>query len=157
MSRLITSTMTCTLIGLLPIPVMAQNPEAKSVLSSSQSTSSADAHRNNEKWIGTWAAAPQPSMPGRIQSFRNQSLRLIVHTSSGGTKVRITISNTFGDHPLRIGGAHIARRAAEAEIDPTSDRTLKFNGHASTTVSERSMVVSDPVELDVLVEGGVVV
>lgn len=149
MSRLITSTMTCTLIGLLSIPVIAQNPEAKSVLSSSQSTSSADAHRNDEMWIGTWAAAPQPSMPGRIQSFRNQSLRLIVHTSSGGTKVRITISNTFGDHPLRIGGAHIARRAAEAEIDPTSDRTLKFNGHASTTVTARSMVVSDPVELDV--------
>jgi hypothetical protein len=72
-----------------------------------------------------------------------------VHTSAGGTKVRITISNTFGDHPLLIGGAHIARRTAAAEIDPTSDRTLMFLGRSSTRVPARSMVVSDPVELDV--------
>src|SRR5207245_4172430 len=92
---------------------------------------------------------PQPFMPGSLQSFRNQSLRLIVHTSAGGTKVRIKISNTFGDHPLLIGGAHIARRTAAADIDPTSDRTLMFHGRSSTTVPARSMVVSDPAELDV--------
>ena len=88
-------------------------------------------------------------MPGSLQSFRNQSLRLIVHTSAGGTKVRIKISNTFGDHPLLIGGAHIVRRTAAAGIDPTSDRTLMFHGRSSTTVPARSMVVSDPAELDV--------
>src|SRR5947208_3037758 len=65
------------------------------------------------------------------------------------TKVRIKISNTFGDHPLLIGGAHIARRTAAADIDPTSDRTLMFHGRSSTTVPARSMVVSYPAELDV--------
>ena len=100
-------------------------------------------------WIGTWATAPEPSLPGHPQTFRNQSLRLIVHTSAGGTKVRIKISNTFGYRPLVIGGAHIARRASGADIDPTSDRTLTFRGHAFTRVAARSMVVSDPVDLDV--------
>jgi lysophospholipase L1-like esterase len=105
--------------------------------------------RGGQQWIGTWASAPQPAAPNRAQTFRNQSLRLIVHTSVGGTKVRIKLSNIFGDQPLLIGAAHIARRTAEAEIDPASDRKLTFRGQASTTIPARAMVVSDPVDWDV--------
>jgi hypothetical protein len=72
-----------------------------------------------------------------------------VHTSTGGTRVRIKISNTFGDHPLVIGSAHIARRADAADVDPTSDRTLKFEGKSSTTVAAGSTAVSDPAPLEV--------
>ncbi len=111
--------------------------------------SRADVNQDRTQWIGTWATAPQPFLPEGLQTFRNQSLRLIVHTSAGGTKVRIKISNTYGDRPLLIGGAHVARRAAAADIEPSSDRTLMFHGHSSTTVPARSMVVSDPVGLDV--------
>jgi lysophospholipase L1-like esterase len=111
--------------------------------------SGADAGRDAKRWIGTWATAAQPFVPESLQTFRNQSLRLIVHTSAGGTKVRIKISNTYGDGPLLIGGAHIARRTAAAEIDPRSDRVLKFQGKSSTTVAAGSMVVSDSVALDV--------
>jgi hypothetical protein len=111
--------------------------------------SSDDVNRNGSQWIGTWAAAPQPFQPRSLQTFRNQSLRLIVHTSAGRKKVRIKISNTYGDRPLLLGGAHIARRTAAADIDPASDRTLKFCGHPSTTIPARAMAVSDPVELDV--------
>jgi lysophospholipase L1-like esterase len=113
------------------------------------SAPSAGDNRDGQRWVGTWATAPQPSPGGNPQTFRNQSLRLIVHTSAGGTKVRIKISNTFGDQPLLIGSAHIARRTVAADIDPTSDRRVLFRGHASTTVAKRSMVVSDPVELNV--------
>jgi lysophospholipase L1-like esterase len=109
----------------------------------------ADAGSRRQHWTGTWASAPQASIPGTSQTFHNQSLRLIVHTSAGGSKVRIKISNTFGDQPLLIGAAHIARRSSGADIDPASDRTLTFAGHASTTVPPRSMVVSDPADLDV--------
>jgi len=104
--------------------------------------SGADVNRDPKQWIGTWATSPQPFLPGSVLSFRNQTLRLIVHTSAGGTKVRIRISNTFGDQPLHIGGAHIARRTSAADIDPTSDRALMFRGHSSTEVLARSMVVS---------------
>jgi lysophospholipase L1-like esterase len=72
-----------------------------------------------------------------------------VHTSVGGAKVRVKISNTYGDQPVLIGDAHIARRTVASEIDPASDRTLKFHGEKSTTIPKRSMVVSDPVDLDV--------
>jgi len=108
-----------------------------------------DPNRDAKQWIGTWATAAQPFLPGSLQTYRNQSLRLIVHTSAAGTKVRIKISNIYGDSPLLIGGARIARRTAAAEIDPRSDRMLRFKGKSFTTVPVGSMVVSDPVELDV--------
>ncbi len=128
------------LVVLAATIVAATNPEIAS--------GSAN-HKARGGWIGTWATAAQPSLPGTAQSFRNQSVRLIVHTSAGGKKVRIKISNTFGDQPLIIGSAHIARRTAGADIDPASDRTLRFQGQKSTTIAARSMAVSDPVDLEV--------
>lgn len=101
------------------------------------------------KWVGTWAAAPQAAVKGPTQTFHNQTLRLIVHTSVGGKKVRIKISNTFGDQPLLIGAAHVARRSSEADIDPASDCALKFHGRSSVTIPPRSLAVSDPADLDV--------
>ena len=158
MNRLIANTFIYALIVLLPIPAMAQNPATKPVLNMGDSNSNrspnpaiasrVDVNRDGEQWIGTWATAPQPFIPGSLQTFRNQSLRLIVHTSAGGTKVRIKISNTYGDGPLLIGGAHIARRTAAAETDPRSDRIVTFQTKSSTTVAAGSMVVSDPVEMD---------
>jgi lysophospholipase L1-like esterase len=104
---------------------------------------------DGQRWIGTWATAAQPSPPGRVQAFRNQTLRLIVHMSIGGPKVRIKISNTFGDGPLLIGGAHIARRTTAADIDTASDRALTFGGQLSTTIPAGSTAVSDPADLNV--------
>lgn len=101
------------------------------------------------KWIGTWATAPQAAVKGPVQTFHNQSLRLIVHASVGGKRVRVRVSNTFGDQPLLIGAAHIARRASGADIDPASNRTLKFDGRSSVTIPPHSMIVSDPADLDV--------
>jgi len=102
-----------------------------------------------QNWIGTWAAAPQAAPQGPVDAFHNQTVRLIVHTSAGGKKARIKISNIFGDQPLLIGAARIARRASEANVDAASDRALKFHGNASTTIPPHSMAVSDSVDLEV--------
>ncbi|HZQ22792.1 MAG TPA: SGNH/GDSL hydrolase family protein [Terriglobales bacterium] len=130
MNRRLANTLTCVLIGLLCTLALPQDT-------------------NGKHWIGTWAAAPQPAAPGRLQRFQNQTLRLIVHTSAGGRKIRIKVSNLYGEHSLFIGGAHIARRAEGADIDPATDRALKFHGQSSTNVAAGSMVVSDPIALDV--------
>jgi len=132
----------CSLVGITALLLLAGINRAGAASSSAKDSDS-------RHWIGTWATAAQPSAPGQPQMFRNQTLRLIVHTSAGGRSVRIRISNTFGDQPLVIEGAHIARRADGASIDPGSDRTLTFRQRASTTIPARSMVVSDPVEMAV--------
>jgi lysophospholipase L1-like esterase len=100
-------------------------------------------------WVGTWAASPQPAPEGDHTSYADQTLRLVVHTTVGGTRVRVRIANLFDDHDVVIGAAHVARRAVEATIDPRSDRTLRFGGSTSVTLRARSSAWSDPVDLDV--------
>ena len=108
------------------------------------------AQGSGARWIGTWATAPQPFMPGTLKTFRNQTLRLIVHTSIGGTRLRIRLSNTYGDRPLICGSAHVARRTAGPDVEPTSDRILTFDGRPAVTVPRGTTIVSDAVQFAVL-------
>jgi lysophospholipase L1-like esterase len=102
-------------------------------------------------WVTTWGASPVAPLPTNTTNpgFTNQTVRLIVHTSIGGDKVRVRLSNAFGTSSLVVGAAHIALQASGAEVVPGSDRALTFSGHASTTIPPGALAVSDPVELDV--------
>ena len=81
--------------------------------------------------------------------FTNQTLRQIVHTSIGGNRARVVLSNRFGTAPLTIAAAHVALRDKEATIVPQSDRVLTFSGRPTITMPAGAMVYSDPVELNV--------
>jgi lysophospholipase L1-like esterase len=72
-----------------------------------------------------------------------------VHTSIGGDRVRVVVSNAFGTEPLAIGAAHIALRDKEAAIALQSHRALTFNGNLSTIVPPGAVMLSDPVTLTV--------
>src|SRR5690349_218084 len=51
---------------------------------------------STERWTGTWGTAPAgPPAPANVQTFTDQTLRLVVHTSIGGNRVRIRVSNEF--------------------------------------------------------------
>jgi lysophospholipase L1-like esterase len=105
--------------------------------------------RDAERWTATWATGPAGPSPGATPTFANQTLRQIVHTSVGGVRVRVKLSNAFGSEPVVIGGAHVARRMTGARIDPRSDRRLSFSGVDHVTIPVGALVVSDPVELEV--------
>src|SRR5689334_12092027 len=107
------------------------------------------ARAEDPHWIGTWATAPQAVMPRRLETFHDETLRLIVHVSVGGTRVRIHLSNVYGEQPLEVREARIARRASGADIDPTADRALTFGGRASVTIPAHAGATSDAVELEV--------
>jgi lysophospholipase L1-like esterase len=130
-----------------------------------------------EHWVSTWATSPQqprpfpaprppappaagaatpapptPPAPPRPQpttSFHNQTLRMIAHTSIGGRRVRIELSNAFGSTPLGIGAAHIALRDTESGVVPASDRTLLFGGRPTCWIPPGAVLISDAVNLDV--------
>jgi len=59
--------------------------------------------------------APQPFI-----QFTNQTLRQIVHTSIGGSKARVVLSNAYGTAPVTIGGAHLALRDKQGAIQAAS-------------------------------------
>jgi lysophospholipase L1-like esterase len=105
---------------------------------------------SGERWVGTWGAGPGgPPLAAITQIFTDQTVRLIVHTSIGGTRVRIRLSNEPGSTPLRIGSAHVAIRAAGADIQPGSDRVLTFGGYPGVTLPPGAPALSDPVDLNV--------
>ena len=98
---------------------------------------------------GGGARAGGPPAPPAPLNFRNQTLREIVHTSLGGDRVRVTLSNAFGTLPLEVGAAHVALRDKDAAIKASSDRPLTFGGSAATMIAAGAVVVSDPVSLTV--------
>jgi len=101
------------------------------------------------RWVGTWAAAPQAFMPGSLETFDNQTVRLVVHTSVGGSTVRIKISNIHGAKALTLGAVHVAHAASGATIVPGTDRALTFKGKATVTIGAQREETSDPVNIEV--------
>jgi len=113
-----------------------------------------------EHWVGTWATAPVsvPSQPGGPPqlgaqgpppSVNNQTVRQIVHTSIGGDRVRVVLTNAFGTGRLAIGGAHIALRDKGGAIVDGSDHVLTFGGAATMSIPPGGLIVSDPTNLRV--------
>lgn len=103
-------------------------------------------------WTGTWATTPTGTPASDTTAFEDETLRQIVRVSIGGDRVRIRLSNEFGDRPLLIGEARIALRATggpASRIDPRTDRPLTFGGRSSVTVPAGAPLLSDQVALRV--------
>jgi len=81
--------------------------------------------------------------------FTNQTLRQIVHTSIGGSKARVVLSNIYGNAPLTIGGANIALRDKEGAIQAASSKPLTFSGNTTVTIPLGAVVYSDAVNMTV--------
>jgi lysophospholipase L1-like esterase len=99
-----------------------------------------------DPWAATWATTPE-AIGGA--SFSQQTIREIVHTSTGGTMARIQISNLFGNQPLQIGDVHIARQSSGPTVTAGTDVPVTFGGLATTTIAAGSMAVSDPIPFTV--------
>ena len=96
-------------------------------------------------WVGTWTTSPAPAEGA---AFSNQTLRMNARISIGGQRLRVRLSNAYGNRKLAVGAAHIALRESGTGIVPASDRTLTFGGDASATIAAGALLVSDPVELE---------
>ena len=104
-------------------------------------------------WLGTWASSQQLVEPRNMPPapLAHSTLRQVIHVSVGGSRLRVTLSNLFGDGPLAIGAGRIARSlgAGTGAIDTASQRTLTFAGADSITLAAGASVVSDPVDFAV--------
>jgi lysophospholipase L1-like esterase len=111
-----------------------------------------------QRWLGTWAASPQPPHvqvtldPGSNVSragLANQTVRQIVSPHRSGTRARIRLANTFGTQPLTIDQADIAVQSTGAAIVPGSDRRLTFGGRSRVMIPVGAEASSDLVSLEV--------
>ncbi|MFF3559068.1 SGNH/GDSL hydrolase family protein [Streptomyces sp. NPDC002574] len=102
-------------------------------------------------WVGTWSTSPVAAEPFAPEGYPGWSIRNVVHTSVGGTSVRVHLSNAFGTEPLVIAHASVARAAGARSAAAVEDsmRMLTFAGRGSVSIPAGGVVVSDPVALTV--------
>ncbi|AXK34320.1 SGNH/GDSL hydrolase family protein [Streptomyces armeniacus] len=103
-------------------------------------------------WVGTWAAPATGAEPQtRRAGSADTTVRNVVHTSVGGTRARVRLSNLFGNGPLTVSHATLALAAAPS--NPTaaagSMRTLTFGAKRAVTIPPGGEVTSDAVRLNV--------
>jgi lysophospholipase L1-like esterase len=114
-----------------------------------------DAQQSSPPWFATWApsyfaaALPLPDSVDRVPTYVNRTLRQIVHTTLGGDRVRIRLTNEYGERPLVIGAAHLAVRDSGAAIKAATDRAITFGGRATVTLRPGAVVVSDALDLKI--------
>ncbi|MGW0613147.1 SGNH/GDSL hydrolase family protein [Streptomyces sp. NPDC002788] len=90
--------------------------------------------------VVTWAASAD-----RVgEAVDGRSYRLVVHTSVGGSGLRVRLSNAFGDQPVTFGSVHAGLRRDGAALVPGSNRRLTFGGARTVTVPAGGIVYSDP-------------
>ena len=93
----------------------------------------------NAHWVSTWGTAqqlaaetlpawvvppprepneppPRALLPPYPSSFRDETVRMIVRTSAGGERLRLTLSNALGRGEVRIGAVHVALRERGSAI-----------------------------------------
>jgi lysophospholipase L1-like esterase len=111
-------------------------------------TAGAGAPAVPDGWVGTWAAAPAA---GVGNGYPNYSIRNVVHTSVGGSAVRVRLSNRFSTQPVLMGrvSVAVAAHAGSPEAVAGTMRELSFGGSSSITIPAGASVVSDQVSLRV--------
>ncbi|MFC9503530.1 SGNH/GDSL hydrolase family protein [Streptomyces sp. NPDC057002] len=92
-------------------------------------------------WTGSWTASTGGY--AAVGPWTDRTLRLVVHTSAGGPRVRMRFDNTFAAAPVRIGGATVAVRSSGAAARGTPV-PLSFGGEESVEIPAGAQAYSDP-------------
>ncbi|MFI6868553.1 SGNH/GDSL hydrolase family protein [Nocardia sp. NPDC050406] len=105
-------------------------------------------------WQAVWATAvhkPNISFaPNWSQEgFTNQTVRQVIRVSSGGSVLRVRLSNAYGSQPLDVTGATIARSSGGAGVRPESVQHLSLGLNRSFRIAPGAEVATDPVPLAV--------
>jgi lysophospholipase L1-like esterase len=100
-------------------------------------------------WVGSWGASPLTATSATMQvtHLADQTVRNIVYTSVGGDRVRIRVSNAFGDRTVTIGRASIATEYFGASVKDL--HALTFRGRSSVQIPPGAEVLSDSLPLRV--------
>jgi lysophospholipase L1-like esterase len=88
----------------------------------------------------------QTFAPPPFVHFTNQTLRQVVHTSIGGSRARVVLSNAYGTSAVTIGVAHMAVRGKGSAIQGPG-RPLTFAGRPTVTIPANAVIYSDAVDL----------
>lgn len=116
-------------------------------LASSQAEAEDPARRSDPcgqpSWVASWAAPVSGTNPG----YEEQTLRVVLSPTFGGTKVRIRLTNVLGDRPVVFGSATVGVVSTAPAVVSASLRRLTFKGVPTITVPRGGSVLTDPVPI----------
>ena len=95
--------------------------------------------------MSTWGASPSDP----ADALNNQTIRLHVRVSLGGDRIRIRLSNRFGEGDSLVGAVHVAIHGTGPGTLPGTDRVVTFSDQPSFTIPKGAQVVSDEVALTI--------
>jgi lysophospholipase L1-like esterase len=107
----------------------------------------AGADNLSQRWVATWSTSNVASE--RPVTFSNQTIRNVVHTTVGGSAIRLRLSNTFGTRAVRFDAVFVGLRKEGATLVSGSNRAVIFGGSKSIAIPEGAEALSDPVDLAV--------
>jgi hypothetical protein len=74
---------------------------------------------------------------------------MVVHTSIGGSSIRVNLSSALGRPLVKVGSAHVALYKSDGSIVPGTDHELTFGGVSSCTLLPGVLLISDPVKMEI--------
>ena len=107
---------------------------------------------DEDGWVATWAAAQLVAGPNETPinpALKENTVRQQIRVNIGGDKIRLTLSNEYGDIPAQFESVHIAHllNAGENAIDPATDTVVTFNGgETSVDVPNGQTITSDEID-----------
>lgn len=100
-----------------------------------------------------------PPKPGELGSnpsifhvpsdLEDCTVRMVVRTGIGGSKVRVNLSNSLSRPPVKVGSLHIALYKSNGSTVPGSDHEVLFSGRPSFTLLPGVVLLSDPVDIKI--------
>ena len=107
-----------------------------------------------DNWLTSWMASPQPTwgnelpLPTRIPAtLADSTVHQKLRVSVGGSRVRVVISNEYGQQPLLVGAARVAAMEGGACVRAGSGQALTFGGAQQVSIAPGETRTSDPVAL----------
>ncbi len=101
---------------------------------------------SEKKWIQTWGQSHSslslfkyPSMP--------KTFRLVMNTAISGEKLRLWISNTYGNDDVKIGAVTVAKCAANGTAT-SAFKNVTFFGKNKLTIKKGDRLRSDEIDFD---------
>lgn len=107
--------------------------------------------KEEDGWVTTWGTAmltagadETPFNPGLKENTCRQQIRV----SIGGEKIRLTLSNEYGDIPTKIESLHIAHLISpdSPAIDTATDTVVTFGGAENVDIAPGTTVTSDEID-----------
>ncbi|WP_214106744.1 SGNH/GDSL hydrolase family protein [Acrocarpospora catenulata] len=91
--------------------------------------------------VATWSASSD-RLPTAIG---DQTIRMVVRTTIGGTGLRIRLSNVYGRKAVTFKSAFVGLQAYGAELESATNQLVTFNKKRSIRLQPGQAVWSDPV------------